>query len=202
MGELRNLIRAQRACRRFDPDGKVPDSDVEEMLQSAVHAPSAENAQPWSFVVVRDDESRKLLANWWTETWNGGGGDFIKGSLDDQALIDDLEHGFLKGGFAAAPVVIVVCADTELVPGIYAASSIYPAVQNLLLTAADLGYGSCLTTGLTTFGVDRVRARLELPATLLPMAAVYVGPSAGRLAPPRRRPALDVTYREKFGAAW
>ena len=178
------------------------DSDVEQMLQTAVHAPSAENTQPWSFVVVRDDESRKLLADWWTETWNAGGGDFIKGSLEDQALIADLEYGFNRGGFAAAPVVIVVCADTEKVMEVYAPSSIYPAVQNLLLAAADLDYGSCLTTGLTTFGIDRVRDRLELPDTLLPMAAVYIGRPLKKLAPPRRRPATEVTYREKFGAAW
>ena len=195
-------MRAQRACRRFDPDGKVLDADIEQMLQSAVHAPSAENTQPWSFVVVRDADTRKLLADWWTETWNAGGGDFIKQSLDDQALVNDLEYGFNRGGFAAAPVVVVVCTDTDRVPEIYAPSSIYPAVQNLLLAAADLGYGSCLTTGLTTFGVDRVRERLALPDTLLPMAAVYLGPSAKKLAPPRRRPALDVTYREKFGVAW
>ena len=195
-------MRAQRACRRFDPDGKVLDSDIEQMLQSAVHAPSAENTQPWSFVVVRDADSRRLLADWWTETWNAGGGDFIKQSLDDRALVNDLEYGFNRGGFAAAPVVVVVCADTERVPEIYAPSSIYPAVQNLLLAAADLGYGSCLTTGLTTFGVDRVRERLALPDTLLPMAAIYLGPTAKKLSPPRRRPALDATYREKFGAAW
>jgi nitroreductase len=202
MTELRAVMRAQRACRRFDPDGKVLDSDIEEMLASAVHAPSAENTQPWSFVVVRDGDSRRLLADWWTETWNAGGGDFIKQSLDDRALIADLEYGFNRGGFAAAPVVIVVCADTERVAEIYAASSIYPAVQNLLLAAADLGYGSCLTTGLTTFGIDRVRERLALPDTLLPMAAVYIGPPAKKLSPPRRRPALEVTYRETFGAAW
>jgi nitroreductase len=195
-------MRAQRACRRFDPDGKVLDSDIEQMLQTAVHAPSAENTQPWAFVVVRDDETRKLLADWWTETWNAGGGDFIKGSVDDQALIDDLEYGFNRGGFAAAPVVIVVCADTEKVMEVYAPSSIYPAVQNLLLAAADLGYGSCLTTGLTMFGIERVRARLELPDTLLPMAAVYVGRPVKKLSPPRRRPATEVTYREKFGTGW
>jgi nitroreductase len=202
MAELRAVMRAQRACRRFDPDGNVLDSDIEQMLQSAVHAPSAENTQPWSFVVVRDAESRRLLADWWTETWNAGGGDFIKQSLDDRALFNDLEYGFNRGGFASAPVVIVVCADTERVAEIYAASSIYPAVQNLLLAAADLGYGSCLTTGLTTFGIDRVRQRLALPDILLPMAAVYLGPSAKTLTPPRRRPALEVTYRETYGAAW
>jgi nitroreductase len=202
VGELLAVMHAQRACRRFDPDGKVLDADLERMLQAAVHAPSAENTQPWSFVVVRNEETRAQLADWWTETWNAGGGDFVRQSLDDKALVADLEFGFNRGGFAAAPVVIVVCADTERVPEIYAPSSIYPAVQNLLLAAADLSYASCLTTGLTTFGVDRVREKLELPDTLQPMAAVYLGRSARKLSPPRRRPANSVTYREQFGNPW
>jgi nitroreductase len=202
VGELLAAMHAQRACRRFDPDGKVLDADLERMLQAAVHAPSAENTQPWSFVVVRNGQTRAQLADWWTETWNAGGGDFVRQSLDDKVLVADLEYGFNRGGFAAAPVVVVVCADTERVPEIYAPSSIYPAVQNLLLAAADLGYASCLTTGLTTFGVDRVRQKLRLPDTLLPMAAVYLGRSARKLSPPRRRPAASVTYREQFGNPW
>ncbi|MCW2623565.1 nitroreductase family protein [Mycobacterium sp.] len=202
MGELLAVMHAQRACRRFDPDGKVLDGDLERMLEAAVHAPSAENTQPWSFVVVRNEEARAQLADWWTETWNAGGGDFVRQSLDDKVLVADLEYGFNRGGFAAAPVVVVVCADTERVPEIYAPSSIYPAVQNLLLAAADLGYASCLTTGLTTFGVDRVREKLQLPDTLLPMAAVYLGRSARKLSPSRRRPAPTVTYREQFGNPW
>ncbi|MGV0037126.1 nitroreductase family protein [Mycobacterium paraffinicum] len=202
MGDLLAVIHAQRACRRFDPDGKVPDSDVEQMLAAAVHAPSAENTQPWTFIVVRDDRNRALLAAWWTETWNAGGGDFVKQSVEDKALVADLEFGCSQGGFAAAPVVIVVCADTDRVPEIYAPPSIYPAVQNMLLAAADLGYGSCLTTGLTTFGVDQVRELLELPQNLIPMAAVYVGLPARKLAPPRRRPATSLTCRERFGTPW
>jgi nitroreductase len=202
VAELLTVMHAQRACRRFDPDGKVLDADIERMLESAVHAPSAENTQPWSFVVVRNEETRGQLADWWTETWNAGGGDFVRQSVEDKVLVADLEYGFNRGGFAAAPVVVVVCADTERVLEIYAPPSIYPAVQNLLLAAADLGYASCLTTGLTTFGVERVREKLQLPDTLLPMAAVYLGRSARKLAPPRRRPALSVTYREQFGNPW
>lgn len=202
MGELLAVMQAQRACRRFDPNVEVPNAVLEQMLQAAVHAPSAENTQPWIFVVVRDQEKRSLLAAWWTETWNAGGGDFIRQSLQDQALIADLEYGFNRGGFAAAPVVVVVCVDTERVAEIHAPASIYPAVQNLLLAAADFGYASCLTTGLTTFGIDRVRELIKLPPSVAPMAAVYVGAPAHRLSPPRRRPATSVTHREEFGRPW
>jgi len=202
MGHLLTGIVAQRACWRFDSDGAVPDADIEQMLTAAVRAPSAENTQPWAFIVVREAQRRKLLAEWWTETWNAGGGDFVKQSLGDKVLVADLEYGFAKGGFAAAPVVVVVCADTERVAEVYAPSSTHPAVQDLLLAANDLGYGSCLTTGLTTFGIDRVRELLELPANLNPMAAVYVGQPLKKLSPPRSGPATSVTYRERFGTPW
>ncbi|ORV50446.1 NADH-ubiquinone oxidoreductase subunit 3 [Mycobacterium europaeum] len=202
MGDLLEVMHAQRACRRFDPDAKVLDADLEQMLEAAVHAPSAENTQPWAFVVVRAERTRAELADWWTQLWKGGGADLVRQRLNDAVLLADLEYGFARGGLAAAPVVVVVCADLDRVDEIYAASSIYPCVQNLLLAAADLGYGACLTTGLTTFGVDHVRQLLALPDTVMPMAAVYIGVPASKLSPPRRRPAASVTYRERFGSPW
>jgi nitroreductase len=202
MADLLTVMRSQRACRRFDPDGKVSDSDVEQMLQAAVHAPSAENSQPWAFVVVRDETTRAELARWWTESWQAGGSEYARQHVNGDALYADLEYAVTPGGFAAAPVIIVVCADLERVAEIFAASSIFPAVQNLLLAANDLGYGSCLTTGLTAFGVDQIRQRLQLPDSLSPLAAVYIGQAATKLGSPRRRPATSVTYRERFGTPW
>ncbi|MGV0791489.1 nitroreductase family protein [Mycolicibacterium sp. XJ1819] len=201
MADLFAVINAQRACRRFDPDEKVPDSDVEQILSAAVHAPSAENTQPWYFVVVRDAHARRDLAAWWTETWQAGGAEYAR-QVASGPMYADLEHAVGTGGFAAAPVVVVVCVDTEKVLDVFAQSSIYPAVQNLLLAANALGYGSCLTTGLTTFGVERVRDRLGLPEKVNPMAAVYIGKPPTELKPPRRRPFSEVTYRETFGSSW
>jgi nitroreductase len=201
MTELFAVINAQRACRRFDSDIPVPDADVERILDAAVHAPSAENTQPWRFVVVRDAPTRHDLAAWWTETWQAGGSQYARQVADD-TMYADLEQAVGRGGFAAAPVVVVVCADTEAVLDVFLASSIYPATQNLLLAANALGYGSCLTTGLTLFGVERVRERLGLPEKITPMAAVYIGKSAVKLKPPRRKPMHNITFREKFGTAW
>jgi nitroreductase len=201
MADLFSVIHAQRACRRFDPAGAVPEADIERMLDAAVHAPSAENTQPWSFIVVRDKQTRIDLAAWWTETWNAGGHEYARQVASDVMYVD-LENAVGPAGFAAAPVVVVVLLDTERVFEVFAQSSIYPAVQNLLLAANALGYGSCLTTGLTLFGAERVRERLGLPEKVNPMAAVYIGKPAKPLKPPKRRPATDVTYRERFGEPW
>ncbi|QRY42721.1 nitroreductase family protein [Mycolicibacterium boenickei] len=201
MADFFPTVMAQRACRRFDLDSDVSDDDIESMISAAVHAPSAENTQPWVFIVVRDEQTRADLAAWWTETWNAGGAQYAR-QVASEAMYTDLEIAVGPTGFAAAPAVVVVSVDTERVLDVFAQSSIYPAVQNLLLAANALGYGSCLTTGLTLFGVQRVRERLALPETITPMAAVYIGKPAVALKSPKRRPAREVTYRESFGASW
>jgi len=95
-------MNSQRACRRFDPDGKVTDADIEQVLDSAVHAPSAENTQPWCFVVVRDQQTRADLAAWWTEAWHAGGSEYAR-RVASGGMYADLEYAVGPKGFAAAP---------------------------------------------------------------------------------------------------
>ena len=49
-----------RALRRFKPD-PVPEEVLAKILDAAIRAPSAGNAQNWAFVVVRDPEQRRRL---------------------------------------------------------------------------------------------------------------------------------------------
>ena len=49
-----------RALRRFKPD-PVPEEVLARILDAAIRAPSAGNAQNWAFVVVRDPEQRRRL---------------------------------------------------------------------------------------------------------------------------------------------
>ncbi|HVU72354.1 MAG TPA: nitroreductase family protein [Mycobacteriales bacterium] len=201
MRSFSELVMTQRACRRFDPDAEVTDEDIATMVRHAVHAPSAENKQPWEFVVVRSAEVRHTFGAMMREVWALGGAEYVKANASP-FVAADVTDGIAGGGLDTAPVLIVVCADLDKVLEVWAAASIYPATQNLLLAAASLGHGSCLTTGLTTAFADKVRELLALPATLLPMAGVYVGRPAKPLAAPRREPAEQHMHRERFGCAW
>src|SRR5215475_15705940 len=49
-----------RALRRLKPD-PVPDEIITRILDAAIRAPSAGNAQNWVFIVVRDPEQRRKL---------------------------------------------------------------------------------------------------------------------------------------------
>ena len=58
--DVLDAIHTARAIRRFKPD-PVPDAVISKILDAAIRAPSAGNAQNWAFVVVRDPEQRRRL---------------------------------------------------------------------------------------------------------------------------------------------
>jgi nitroreductase len=199
MNDFFDIVLNQRACREFSGED-VADDDIERMLQAATHAPSAENRQPWVFVVVRDVTQREALAALTQRLWDGGGRDYARAHTTDH-LFEDVDS-LVARGLGGAPVFVVVAADTSA--GLHPralGSSIFPAVQNLLLAANALGYGSALTT-LTTYGGDELRALLELPEHVVPMAIIPLGRPARPLGAPKRRPVAGSTHRERYGTPW
>ena len=53
---LMKTVRNRVTVRKFDTSYTVPDAHYELILEAARHAPSGANAQPWQFVVVRDQD--------------------------------------------------------------------------------------------------------------------------------------------------
>ena len=88
-----------------------------------------------------------------------------------------------------APVLIVVClrvGDRE--PGLYEGSSIYPAIQNMLLAARGLGLASVLTNGWAKYEPE-LRAVLGIPPEYRAAAMLPIGfPDGVRYGPPKRDP--------------
>jgi nitroreductase len=105
------------------------------------------------------------------------------------------------GGIANAPVIVVVCGDTSECVEAVLESSVWPAVQNLLLAAHALGLGSALTTITTVFG-DELRSLLALPDHVRPLGVVPLGRPAKPLGPPRRAPVAEKTFRDRYGTPW
>ena len=190
------VVLGQRACRAFT-DGEVPDDDLGRMLEAAVHAPSAENAQPWVFVVVRDPARRAAIADLTRRLWQDAGRASAEPRLD-RRLLDEVDRA-TAAGFGGAPVLVVAAGDTRSgTPRRALASSVLPAVQNLLLAATALGYGSVLTT-LTTFATPELRSLLDLPDGVEPLAVVPIGRAARPLGRPRREPVAAKAHRERYG---
>ena len=192
-----DVVVRQRACRFFAPD-PVPDDDVATMLDAAVHAPSAENAQPWVFVVVRDAGLRQRIAELTRRLWDGGAGRHSRGRLEAHLFAE--VDGSVRTGFGGAPVLVVVAGDgRDTTTRRMLAASIFPAVQNLLLAANALGYGSALMT-LATVAPAELREVVGLVDGLEPMAIVPIGRPARALGAPRRRSAADKTYLDRYSS--
>lgn len=61
MNELINLIKNRRTCRNFS-EKEVSESDVKQILECALSAPSGMNYQTWSFVAIMNREKIQKLA--------------------------------------------------------------------------------------------------------------------------------------------
>ncbi len=97
-----------------------------------------------------------------------------------------------------APVWIVACLEDGPNPTRSAGSSIYPAVQNMLLAARALGLGSTLTTRHINYEKE-VDAAMGIPPGYHSYAILPIGYPMGRFGPVGRGPLSDVVYLDGWG---
>jgi nitroreductase len=195
MPDFFEVALTQRAARSFRPDD-IDDATVARILTAATHAPSAENSQPFVFVVVRDADLRGAIGALTARIWEGGA-KALEAERLSPAFLRDVDRGAM-GGVAGAPVLIVVCGDTRLTYAGAMDASIFPAVQNLLLAAHALGLGSTLTT-LPTLGGTELTEILGLPLEVVPVAVVPLGHLAKPLGPPHRHPISEKAHLDRYG---
>jgi nitroreductase len=191
-----DVVTSQRATRSFRPD-EVDDDTITRILTAATHAPSAENSQPFVFIVVRDPATRDAIGDLTARLWEGGA-KAVEAERLAPAFLADVEAG-ATGGIAAAPVLVVVCGDTRLTFAASFGSSIFPAVQNLLLAAHALGLGSTLTTLPALGGATELSTLLDLPDQVVPLAVVPIGYPAKPPGPPRRQPLSEKAHLDRYG---
>ena len=106
-------IKTRRSIRKFRPK-PVPDEKLKTILEAGRLAPSAGNRQPWFFVVVKDLENKKALAE----------------AAGYQMFIAD------------AGAIVVALGDPEVSPRWFRQDPMI-AIEHMVLTATSLGYGTC-----------------------------------------------------------
>ncbi|WP_210364038.1 nitroreductase family protein [Bacillus sp. REN3] len=58
---LSTVIRERHSVRKYDPDFKISREEIADILKEATLAPSSSNLQPWKFIVIQDQETKKEL---------------------------------------------------------------------------------------------------------------------------------------------
>ena len=162
---------------------------VARVLDAATCAPSAENRQPWVFVVVRDDDVRADDRRP-DRARVGRRRARVRGSAGSRPASSPRSTTASRAAATAtAPVRRRgrrrprTAASTQTV-----ASSIFPATQNLLLAASALGLGSALTTLDDRVRRRAARAARPARATSSPRPSSRSATRPVRSASPRREP--------------
>ena len=197
---LSEAIHNCRAMRRLKPD-EVPEALLLELIDAANQAPSGSNAQRARWVVVRDPAQKRKLAELnrthaepYIAPQRNNPADAKQKRLLD-AVVWQMDH------MHEIPALIVACIDYgEKVEGlgIYRqAGSVWPGVQNLLLTARSLGLGAAPTT-LALRDQDAVREALDLPETFAALCLIPVGYPMGKFGPVVRRPISEIMRFDRW----
>lgn len=157
-----DFIYKRHSVRKFKEE-QVPVEDIKEMIKAATYAPSGKNVQNWHFVVVRDKEKIQEMARI-IEKKHEEVAAYTKDEKKREKFMKFLRYFTV---FKNAPSVVIVYAGEYPVtaldllkeggaskeeihsllkpsPGI---QNIGAAMENLLLAAANMGYGGCWMTG-------------------------------------------------------
>ena len=196
------IMHTMRAMRRLKPD-PVPDELIGKILAAGQAAASGGNTQRWRFLVLKDPAKKKAVQAYYKKAFDEVVGPRYASSPpppgSDPARYKR-QHAaveYLTEHYHEAPVWIVACLEGET-PNYTAGSSVYPAVQNMLLAARALGLGSTLTTRHTGYGKECDEA-MGIPKGYMSYAILPIGWPMGNFGPLGRGPLSEVVYLDDWG---
>lgn len=209
---LFDVMYSTRSMRKLKTD-PIPDETIYKILEAGTRAPSGTNTQHWRFLVVKDPAVKKQVQAIYQKGWSEA-----KAMYDNRPgpehmtagkfgrLLDAATH--LAEHMAEAPALLFACLkERPLPPSLaprlvrLAGSSIYPAVQNILLTCRALGIGATLTTVASLYEED-LKKVLGLPSDMNTYALIPIGYPLGKFGPVSRLPVEEVTCLDQWGKAF
>ena len=218
-------IHSARAIRRFKPD-PVPEAVLTAVLDAAIRAPSAGNAQNWVFLIVRDAEQRRKLGVLYRKASDIASAMYAARGRPPHLTEEQFRRLMSSGSFlwdhlADAPVILVPCQTQPKVPPPEAlppdvrarhleeqryverirGASIYPAVQNVILACRAFGLGTTITTNHIRCE-DEVKAVLGVPDDVQTFALMPIGYPLDSFGPVVRRPVAEVVYADRWARRW
>ena len=207
--EFFNLVGNIRAMCKLKSD-PVPLALIRKVLNAGVQAPSGQNLQPWSFVLITEVEEKR----WFQERYADGIESRIRISRQEIEAGDKKMHRDLRAVLYQMdhmhefPYLLLVCGKRDwpfkvpeaervgLAPPNYCA--VYPCVQNILLACRAVGLGAALTTMHQVFE-EELHARFEITTEYGVVVTMPIGWPQGNFGPVTRKPAESCTYFNRWG---
>ena len=142
------LAKKRFSVRKFKPD-TIKDEDLESILEAGRIAPSANNSQPWQFIVIKGEAKNEEVNALYHREWFGNAPVVI-------AIIANHGKSWHRGqdGKDHADIDAAIAAD------------------HMTLAAAERGLGTCW---VCNFDLQKTKAYFDLPDHLELMALLHLG---------------------------
>ncbi|MGL4779791.1 MAG: nitroreductase family protein [Bacteroidales bacterium] len=176
-----DLVSQRQSDRAFDPLKSIEQDKLDRILQAAQLAPSACNAQPWRFIVVKDENLRYQIADA-TSTKMLGINHFTKQAPIHIIIIEEpanfssqIGSFFKKKHFPHIDIGIVA--------------------EHICLAAAEEGLGSCM---IGWFDEKKIKKILNIPSSRNVVLDIVIGYSTQSLRPKKRKEIDKLVSYDKY----
>lgn len=199
--QVKEAIETRRSVKHYDPEHRMSQQEIDQLLTLAMLAPTAFNIQNWRFVAVTDPELRKQIrAASWDQAQVTDASLLIVLTADLNAWKKEPQRYWRDAPQAVqdylVPAIGQYYSGREQVQRDEAMRSCGMAAMTLMLAAREMGYDTCPMDG---FDFDAVGKLINLPADHTISMFVVVGkplrpaqPRGGQLA------MNEVIIRDKF----
>ena len=206
---LMETVRNRVTVRKFDQSFRVPDEHYDLILEAARHGPSGANAQPWHYVIVREQEVKDKITEYFVEE------QLFRAKAKMKFPTPDYR------GLATAPGFIVVCSDMRWInafPVLNDGSdldrmykenaerillqSVAASTMSAHLAAAALGYNVWWVTAIGQENAQKaMKPLLGIPDELSVLDIFLFGPPAQKPYKRWRKSLEDISNRDRFDPA-
>ena len=206
---LMQVIRNRVTVRKFQQDYTVPGDHYDLILEAARHAPSGANAQPWQYIIVRDQAIKDQITAYFVAEQRFRAKAKMKFPTPDYR------------GLATAPGFIVVCSDMRWVnafpvlnDGSYLdrmykenaerilLQSVAASTMSAHLAAAALGYNVWWVTAIgQEEAQNAMRPLLGIPDEISVLDIFLFGPPEAQPYMRFRRPMAEIAHFDKYDAS-
>ncbi len=188
---VQDAITQRRSVKAYDPNHRMTQAEIEQLLSLTMLSPTAFNIQHWRFVVVTDPALRQQIrAVSWNQAQVTDASLLVIITVDLKAWQKDTARYWVNAPQPVSDYLVNAIhnyysnhAQAERDEGMRSGGM---AAMTLMLAAKDLGYDTCAMDG---FDFDAVSALIHLPADHVPVMFVVAGkalepakPRGGQLA--------------------
>ncbi len=194
-------IETRRSVKAYDPEHRMPQQEIDQLMSLAMLAPTAFNIQNWRFVAVTDpDLRRQIRAASWDQAQVTDASLLVVLTADLHAWRKDPQRYWRNAPQPVQDYLIPAIGQyytgREQVQRDEAMRSCGMAAMTLMLAAREMGYDSCPMDG---FDFDAVGRLIHLPEDHVISMFVVIGKPL-REAQPRggQLPMSEVVVRNLF----